>query len=122
MTGRVRQPEWDSQNEAASRTGQTVQYYQHNTARRMLLGLDSQSRTAGIGQPEEESQNRTARMRQAEKDRQKMACRKGLPGQDCLYRSAKTGIPGQDCSEGLPGNDFRNRTARAGFALIYRQF
>jgi hypothetical protein len=56
-----------------------------------------------------------------------MACRSEMLGQDFQYTVASIGPPGeeyqdripvQECKTGLPGNEVRNRTARADFAMI----
>jgi hypothetical protein len=61
-------------------------------------------------------------MGQAKWDRKMKACRSKMPGQDCQYtikyRTARTGLQCRTAKTGLPGHDFRERTAREDFAMI----
>jgi hypothetical protein len=78
--------------------------------------------TARKGKPEESNPG------QAKWNRKMMACRSEMPGQtartglpvhDCQYRTVpKTGLQCRSAKTGLPGHDFRDRRARADFAVI----
>jgi hypothetical protein len=57
----------------------------------------------------------------------KSKCKDRYSGQDYQYTITSIGLAGQDCQDrlqcrtakaGIPGHDFRNRTARADFAMI----
>jgi hypothetical protein len=85
-------------------------------------GQDSWDRTARKGKPEQDSPNGTRKMVQGDDGMQisneGQTVRTGLPVHACQYRTARTRLQRRTAKTGLLGNDFRDRTARADFAMV----
>jgi hypothetical protein len=94
----------------------------------IFIGEDRQGRTARTGQTKQERQNRniqneTGKTSPIEQDRHVLTAMSGQPWQvshDMTVMKGQPGLPGQYYSAGLPGQDCRDSTVRADFAMIQR--